>query len=87
MLAAKTQKPGANGQEPVFSTSALGFREVIDYRRAVVRVVAPSGDPANQIIPIGRRERQNLYELHVAAIHCSPRNFHTMLDAPGSILW
>ena len=41
-----------------------GFRKVVDHCRTVVRAIAASGDPANQIIPVRRREWQNVYELH-----------------------
>ena len=39
------------------------LREVVDDRRAVVRAVAAPGDPADQVVAVRRRERQDLDEL------------------------
>ena len=39
------------------------FREVVDHRRTVFFAVAPSRYPANQVVSVRRRERQNFHEL------------------------
>ena len=39
------------------------LRKVVDDRRAVMRLVASRRDPADQVVPVRRRERQNLDEL------------------------
>src|SRR6266550_1625440 len=46
----------------------LVFREVVDYRRTILCTVTASSNPANQVVPVGRRERQNLNELGVGSI-------------------
>ena len=45
------------------SIDKFRFGEVVDHRRAVLSALAAPGNPANQIISVGRREWQNLYEL------------------------
>ena len=46
------------------SVDEFCFGEVVDHRRTVLCAVAAPGNPADQIIPVGRREWQNFYELH-----------------------
>src|SRR5262249_25424105 len=45
------------------SVDELGLREIEDQRGAVMPTVAASGDPANQVVTVRRRERQDLDEL------------------------
>ena len=44
-------------------STSLRLREVVDDRVAVVRAVAAAGDPADQVVAVGGRERQDLDEL------------------------
>src|SRR5437879_13622718 len=57
----------------------LVFREVVDYRRTILCTVTASSNPANQVVPVGRRERQNLNELGVGFA----RQFHKIGRASG----
>ena len=50
------------------SIDEFRFWKVINYRRTVVRAVAAPGNPADQIIPVGRGEGQNLHELFAAFV-------------------
>jgi hypothetical protein len=63
----------------------LGFREVVDYRRTVMRPIAAPSNPTNQVVAIGRGERENLDELDVGFA----RQFHQhkiRLHRQGSLL-
>ncbi len=54
------------------SVNQLGLRKVVGHRCTVVWPIAAPGNPADQIVPVGWRERQNLYELHAGFA----RQFH-----------
>ena len=53
-------------------STSLRLREVVDDRLAVVLAVAAAGNPADQVVAVGRRERQDLDELDAAV---SPGSF------------
>src|SRR5204863_3899717 len=46
------------------SVNQFRLGKVVDHRGAVLRAVAASRNPANQVIPVGGREWENFYELY-----------------------
>ena len=58
------------------------FWKVVHDRRPIVRVVAPARDPSDQVVPVGRRERQDLDELRrllAGQLHQDEVRLHRLL--------